>query len=86
MTNKTDNTAMPPSSPTTEDDIAATQAADITDRLRGLWEALAYLEQEAGRVVTTPDVGILIGCARMALERHYGGAPPPEPGNRSLFN
>lgn len=53
--------------------------SDIPDRIRGLWEALSYLETEAQRVGGA-EVGILLGCARMALERRWGGSPPPEPG------
>jgi hypothetical protein len=58
---------------------------DGPDRVRGLWEALAYLETEALKV-GGQEVSVLIGCARQSLERRWGGYPPPEPGRPSPFH
>ncbi|ABC24191.1 hypothetical protein [Rhodospirillum rubrum] len=58
---------------------------DTPDRLRGLWEALAYLEQEA-QSVGGAEVGVLVGCTRIALEKRCGGYPPPEPGRPDLLH
>ncbi|GEO80716.1 hypothetical protein [Pararhodospirillum oryzae] len=63
------------------EDVRSEDDSDTPDRIRGLWEALAYLEGEASRVGGS-EVGVLIGCARLALERHWGGVAPPEPGQR----
>ncbi|WP_413204427.1 hypothetical protein [Rhodospirillum sp. A1_3_36] len=58
---------------------------DGPDCVRGLWEALAYLETEALKV-GGQEVSVLIGCARQSLERRWGGYPPPEPGRSSSFH
>ncbi|GEO81937.1 hypothetical protein [Pararhodospirillum oryzae] len=48
------------------------------DQARLLWETLTHLEQEALAVVGK-DVGMLIGCARLALEQQFGGFPGQGP-------
>lgn len=58
---------------------------DGPDRVRGLWEALAYLETEALKV-GGQEISVLIGCARESLERRWGGYPPPEPGRPNPFH
>jgi hypothetical protein len=62
-----------------------TSVDDTPDRVRGLWEALAFLETEA-QAVAGNEVGLLVGCAREALERRWGGYPPPAPGRPGSFH
>lgn len=68
-----------------ESETEDTVPDDGPDRIRGLWEALAYLETEALQVGGR-EVSVFIGCARVSLERRWGGSPPPEPGWPNPFH
>ncbi len=56
------------------------------NRLRGIWEALVYLEQESAELAGK-EVALLVGCARAVLEEEAnGGAPPPLTGGPAAMH